>query len=76
MAILPSSRPYIHNAHLVVPSSPYSTVILNAVKDLRLPLRPSKWRYFPIADYTPGTIPIPPVSNEIGASHIREITHS
>jgi len=36
-------------------SSTHSNVILNAVKDLRLPLRFSMWRYFRVGDDTSGT---------------------
>ena len=43
-----------HNAHPASSSSTHGTVILNAVKDLRLPLRVSMRRYFLIADDSPG----------------------
>jgi len=47
---LQDSRQSVHNARPAPSSSTHSSVILNAVKDLRLPLRVSKWRYFRIAD--------------------------
>jgi hypothetical protein len=37
------------------PSPTHQGVILNGVKDLRLPLRSSNWRYFRIGDEPPAT---------------------
>ena len=50
---LPTNRPgrQVRDHHPLLQSG----VILNAVKDLRLPLRVSKWRYFRVVDDSSGT---------------------
>ena len=55
--LLSDYRPYIHTAHSALSSSTHSSVILNAVKDPRLPLRFSTWRHFRVGD-RPTTTPI------------------
>ena len=49
---VPASRPKCHVRHS---SATPNNVILNAVKDPRLPLGISRWRYFPVVHDTPGT---------------------
>jgi len=51
----PGKRQFDHDARPAPSPLPQSSVILNAVKDLRLPLRVSKWRDFRVAEHTPAT---------------------